>query len=62
MRWIKLPEEGVLRFHNLNNTALSARGYLDSVIQMTNDVIDSDQKSQNHINHEVIDNKMQDII
>ena len=29
---------------------------------MTNDVIDADQRSQNHINHEVIDNEMHDMI
>ena len=52
---IKLPEEGILTdFHNFNNTALSARGYLDQLFKRQNDVIDAAQRSQSHINHEVI--------
>ena len=60
---IKLPEEGILTdFHNFNNTALSARGYLDQLFKRQNDVIDAAQRSQSHINHEVVNNEMHDMI
>jgi hypothetical protein len=49
---MKLPEEGILTdFHNFNNTALSARGYLDQLFKRQNDVIDAAQRSQGHITH-----------
>ena len=52
---IKLPEEGILTdFHNYANTTLTARGYLDQLFTRQNDVIDAAQRSQGHINHQVI--------
>jgi len=52
---IKLPKEGILTdFHNYNNTALSARGYLDQLFERQNSVIDTAQRSQGHINQQVI--------
>jgi hypothetical protein len=52
---IKLPEEGILtNFHNDADSTLTARGYLDQLFKRQNDAIDAAQRSQGHINHQVI--------
>jgi len=54
MRKIKLPEEGILTDFQLRRYHSYSKRYLDQLFKRQNDVIDAAQRSQGHINHQVI--------